>query len=113
MKEPAMSYVVQLSSFLLFLCMVALIAGCDAKPPKPKTESALEEQVKTALASQAGVDAERLEIETNAGVVRIKGQLDSNETRQRVQETAKKVPGVTWVQDQTSVAPSAPVPSAK
>lgn len=108
-----MSTLVQISSFLLFLCVVVLIAGCDAKPPKPRTEAALTEQVKTALATQAGIDAAQLEIESNAGVVRIKGQLDSNETRQRVQETAKKVPGVTWVQDQTSVAPSAPVPSAK
>ncbi len=110
-----MPTLVQISSFLLFLCMLVLIAGCEARPPKPKTESPLAEQVKTALASQAGIDADAadLEIETNAGVVRIKGQLDSVETRQLVQETAKKVPGVTWVQDQTSVAPSAPVPSAK
>lgn len=109
-----MPHILQFSSFVLFLCVVALIAGCDAKPPKPKTE-ALTEQVKTALANQAGVDADaaRLEIESNAGVVRIKGQVDSDETKQLVQETAKKVPGVTWVQDQTSVAPSAPVPSAK
>lgn len=109
-----MHYIVQFSSFVLFLCVVALIAGCDAKPPKPKTE-ALTEQVKTALASKAGLDADaaHLEIESNAGVVRIKGQVDSDETKQRVQEVAKTVPGVTWVQDQTSVAPSAPVPSAK
>lgn len=108
-----MSHFIQASSLILFLCVVALVAACDAKPPKPKTEAALTEQVKTALASQAGVDAANLEIESNAGVVRIKGQLDSDETKQKVQEVAKTVPGVTWVQDQTSVAPSAPVPSAK
>jgi osmotically-inducible protein OsmY len=66
-----------------------------------------------AVATQAGVDAERLEIESNAGVVRIKGRLDSAEDKQRVHEAAKAVPGVSWVQDQTSVAPQAPVPSAK
>ena len=108
-----MPHFIQASSLILFLCIVALVAACDAKPPKPKTEGALAEQVKTALASQAGVDAGNLEIESNAGVVRIKGQLDSDETKLKVQEVAKTVPGVTWVQDQTSVAPSAPVPSAK
>ena len=108
-----MIHFIQASSLLLFLCIIALVAGCDAKPPKPKTEAALTEQVKTALVSQAGLDADKLQIESNAGVVRIKGQLDSDETKQKVQEVAKTVPGVTWVQDQTSVAPSAPVPSAK
>jgi hypothetical protein len=110
-----MIHFIQASSLLLFLCIIALVAGCDAKPPKPKTEAALTEQVKTALVSKAGLDADaaKLQIESNAGVVRIKGQLDSDETKQKVQEIAKTVPGVTWVQDQTSVAPSAPVPSAK
>jgi hypothetical protein len=111
-----MTYLVQASSLVLFLCVVALVTACDGnKPPRPKTEAALTEQVKTALVSKAGVDADaaKLEIESNAGVVRIKGQVDSDETKLRVQEVAKTVPGVTWVQDQTSVAPSAPVPSAK
>ena len=110
-----MTHFIQASALILFLCIVALVAGCDNKPPRPKTESALTQEVKTALVAQAGVDADaaKLEIESNAGVVRIKGQVDSDETKQRVHETAKKVPGVKWVQDQTSVAPSAPVPSAK
>jgi hypothetical protein len=108
-----MSYLVQLSSIVLFVFVLALVAACD-RPPKPKTE-ALAEEVKTALATQAGVnpDAANIQVESNAGVVRLKGQLDSQETKERIQEVAKKVPGVTWVQDQTSVAPSAPVPSAK
>jgi hypothetical protein len=108
-----MTHLIQASCLILFLCIIAVVSGCDAKPPKPKTEAALTQEVKTALASQAGVDARKLEIESNAGVVRIKGQLDSDETKQKVQEVAKTVPGVTWVQDQTSVVPSAPVPSAK
>jgi hypothetical protein len=110
-----MNILIQATSILVFVCVVALVAGCDNKPPRPKTESALTEQVKTALASQAGVDpdAARLDIESNSGIVRIKGQVDSEQTKQKVQEVTKKVPGVTWVQDQISVVPSAPVPSAK
>lgn len=108
-----MNAVLQVASLLLFLFVVGLMAACENKTPRPKTEAALTEQVKMAVASQAGVDARSLEIESNAGVVRIKGRLDSDETKQRVQEAAKKVPGVQWVQDQTSVAPEAPVPSAK
>jgi hypothetical protein len=108
-----MHVLIQVSSLLLFLLVVGLMAGCENKPPRPKTEAALTEQVKTAVASQAGVDTQGLEIETNAGVVRLKGRLDSAEDKLKVQEAAKAVPGVSWVQDQTSVAPQAPVPSAK
>jgi hypothetical protein len=108
-----MHVLIQVSSLLLFLLVVGLMAGCENKPPRPKTESGLAEQVKTAVATQAGVDARQLEIESNAGVVRIKGQLHSTEDKLKVQQAAKGVPGVSWVQDQTSVAPQAPVPSAK
>jgi len=125
-----MSHFVQISSLLLFLCILVVVAGCDNKPPRPKTEASsgpsvpavevqrvaagteerqsrkdaeLTDKVKTAL----GPHAEALDIDSNAGVVRIKGQVDSDQAKQKVQETAKAVPGVRWVQDQTSVKPEA------
>ncbi len=125
-----MPVLIQVSSSLLLACAIALAAGCDNKPPRPKTEAssgassqgaeraavpakdaALAEQVKSALA-QAGPAAQQLQVESNAGVVRIRGRVDSDDTKQRIQEAAKKIPGVTWVQDQVSVAPEAPAPSA-
>jgi osmotically-inducible protein OsmY len=59
------------------------------------------------------VNAEKLEVDANGGVVRLKGTVDSDETRQKVHEAAKNVDGVKWVQNQMSVVPSAPVPSAE
>jgi osmotically-inducible protein OsmY len=96
---------------LALACLVAL-AACENKPPRPKT-AALAEQVKSALVAEAGPEAQALEVESNEGVVRIRGRVDSPDTRQRAHEAAKKVPGVKWVQNQISIAPSAPAPSAK
>lgn len=122
-----MTQLVQISALLLFVCVLVLVAACENKPPRPKTEASsgasgpavqvqrvaadeerqsrkdaeLTEKVKVAL----GPKAQNLEIDSNTGVVRIRGHVDSDQTKQQVQETAKAVPGVTWVQDQTSVKP--------
>lgn len=96
----------------LVLACSLLLAACEGKPPRPKTGS-LADQVKNALVSEAGPEAQALEVESNQGVVRLKGRVNSPDTRQRAHEAAKKVPGVKWVQNQISIAPSAPAPSAK
>lgn len=94
------------------LACALLLAACEGKAPRPKT-AALADRVKNALVSEAGPEAQALEVESNEGVVRLKGRVNSPDTRQRAHEAAKKVPGVKWVQNQISVAPSAPAPSAK
>jgi osmotically-inducible protein OsmY len=96
----------------LALACSLLLAACENKTPRPKTE-ALADQVKSALVSEAGPEAQALEVESNQGVIRIRGRVNSPDTRQRAHEAAKKVPGVKWVQNQISIAPSAPAPSAK
>ncbi|HYD55745.1 MAG TPA: BON domain-containing protein [Burkholderiales bacterium] len=125
-----MQKAIQWSSLLLFACVAVVLAGCENKTPRPKTEAStggsapvqtmkvsardasLADEVRGAIANQAGVNAEKLEVDANAGVVRLKGTVDSDDTRQKVHEAAKNVPGVKWVQNQMSVVPSAPVPSA-
>jgi osmotically-inducible protein OsmY len=89
---------------------VAVAAGCT-KPPQPKTDSALTDQVKTALAKEQGLKAMKLEIDANSGVVVLKGKVADDATKLRIEEVAKAVPGVTWVQSQLSVVP-APVQKA-
>lgn len=122
-----MTYLVRISTLALFVCVLALVAACDNKPPRPKTEasagaSAQSVEVQRVAAGEErqsrkdaeltdkvrgalGPMAQSLDIDSNAGVVRIRGQLDSDQAKQQVQETARKIPGVTWVQDQTSVKP--------
>lgn len=111
---------------------VAVAAGCT-KPPQPKTgasagssgpssssssekkiladagisasDAALTAKVKTALANEAGLKTLKLEVDANSGVVSLKGQVENDQTKQRIQELAQAVPGVSWVQNQLSVAP--------
>ena len=83
----------------------ALAAGCENRTPRPKTDAALAEQVKVALERSALPAGANIEIDSNAGIVMLKGSVDSDEAKQRIQEVAGKVQGVTWVQNQISVAP--------
>jgi osmotically-inducible protein OsmY len=124
----------------IFVCaaFLAVSAGCENKPPQPKTEAsrgassqerektagqrldqatdkakqsasdaALTAKVKTALANEAGLKTLKIDVDSNAGVVVLKGQVDSDNTKQRVHEVTKTVEGVKWVQNQLSVAPKA------
>lgn len=111
---------------------LAAAAGCS-KPPQPKTDAsvgpsspstssssekklvseerisasdaALTEKVKLALANEAGLKTLKLDVDANSGVVIVRGQVANDETKQRIQEVTQAVPGVTWVQNQVSVAP--------
>ncbi len=125
-----MPHVIQWSSLLLFLLVVALVAACENKTPRPKTEASagatsaapaearvlkagagdaeLADRVRSTLASDAAVGAVKLEVDANAGVVILKGQVEKDDTKQRIHELAQKVPGVKWVQNQISVAPPPP-----
>ena len=70
-------------------------------------DAALTAKVKTALANDAGLKTLKLDVDANSGVVSLKGRVANDETKQRIQEVTQSVPGVTWVQNQVSVAPNA------
>ena len=118
---------------LLTASLALALAGCT-KPPQPKTDAsagpssspaasffsekklvseekisasdaALTQKVKSALASDTGLKTLKLDVEANSGVVSLKGQVENDETKQRIQEVTQAVPGVTWVQNQVSVVP--------
>jgi hypothetical protein len=110
------------------LALALALPGCT-KPPQPKTDAsagasspaaektlvsaesvspgdaALTEKVRVALAQEAALKTVKLDVDANSGVVSVKGQVQNDETKQRIQEVAQAVPGVTWVQNQVSVAP--------
>jgi osmotically-inducible protein OsmY len=94
-----------LSLLLSVLLALLLLAGCENRTPRPKTDAALTEKVKVALEHEARLGSDRVEIDSNSGVVMLKGLVRDDATKQRVQEVAKKVEGVTWVQNQVAVAP--------
>src|SRR6267142_3140543 len=80
-------------------------AAAEAK--RTAGDAALTAKVKAALANEAGLKTLKIDVDANSGVVTLKGQVDSDEAKTRIQEVAQAVPGVTWVQNQVSVAPKA------
>lgn len=68
-------------------------------------DAQLTSKVINALAGDAGLQAVKIDIDSNSGVVRLKGMVNNDDTKKRVQEVAQAVPGVKWVQNQLSIAP--------
>jgi osmotically-inducible protein OsmY len=91
----------------LAVAAVLLLAGCEDRAPRPKTDASLTDQVKVALEQQADLQGARIEVDSNSGVVMLKGSVKDDALKQRIQHVAEKVKGVTWVQNQVSVTPKA------
>ena len=81
------------------------IDQATAEAKRTAGDAALTAKVKTALASEAGLKTLKIDVDANSGVVTLKGQVDNDEAKTRIQEVARAVPGVTWVQNQVSVVP--------
>jgi osmotically-inducible protein OsmY len=124
MRFATLHFPHQLALVLFLVLLVAFLAGCT-KPPQPKTQASmgssesssieraksggsdadLTAKVKNALATDAQLKAARIDVDANSGVVILKGQVESDTEKKRLQELAQAVPGVTWVQNRVSVAP--------
>lgn len=71
-------------------------------------DSALTTKVHTALASDVGLKTLKIDVDSdaNSGTVTLKGRVDSEDTKKRAEEVAKKVEGVTAVKNQLVVGAS-------
>jgi hyperosmotically inducible protein len=76
-----------------------------AEAKRTAGDAALTAKVKAALANEAGLNTLKIDVDANSGVVTLKGQVDNDAAKARLQEVAQAVPGVTWVQNQVSVVP--------
>ena len=91
---------------MILLSSMASLAACDNRTPRPKTDAALSEKVQVALEQKAGLErGAKIDVDANGGVVTLTGAVHSDAAKERIQEVAKSVEGVTWVQNQVSVAP--------
>jgi hyperosmotically inducible protein len=79
--------------------------AATAEAKRASGDAAMTAKVKAALANDVGLKTLNIDIDSNAGVVTLKGQVDSLDTKKRVQEATQSVQGVTWVQNQLSIAP--------
>ena len=79
--------------------------AATAEAKRTGGDAAMTAKVKAALANDVGLKTLNIDVDSNSGVVTLKGRVDSLDTKKRVQETAQAVQGVTWVQNQLSIAP--------
>ncbi|MEA2691554.1 MAG: hyperosmotically inducible periplasmic protein [Acidobacteriota bacterium] len=113
---------------LLTLLLIVLTAGCKAKSPAedattvaaPATASegvrvehdqvgvdladaGITAKVKAGLATDSRVSALKIDVDTKAGVVTLKGSVDAPAARQAAEEIARGTAGVKNVVDQLTV----------
>src|SRR5262245_45776003 len=66
--------------------------------------AALTGKVKSALAADVGLKTVKINVDSDdGGVVTLKGRVDSEDTKQRAEATARKVSGVNRVRNQLDV----------
>ena len=92
---------------LVLVLSMLLVAGCENRTPRPKTDAALTEKVRVALEEQAQLGSDHVDVDSNSGIVMLRGSVRDDATKQRIQSVVQKVKGVTWVQNQVSIAPNA------
>jgi hyperosmotically inducible protein len=73
-------------------------AGAEAK--RATKNAALTGKVKSALAADVGLKTVKIDVDSEGGVVTLKGNVDSLDTKRRAEATAKKVSGVTEVHNE-------------
>ena len=68
------------------------------------SDAGLTGKVKSALAADVGTKTLRgVDVDSDKGVVTLKGHVDSSDTKQRAEAVAKKVSGVKSVKNQLSI----------
>ena len=108
------------TTFALIAAMLAALPAA-AQPPDSTTaadrvteegrqkntqfakDAALTSKVHTALANDVGLKTLKINVDSDNGVVTLKGLVDSEDTKQRAEAVAKKVSGVSAVKNQLSV----------
>ncbi|HXW91499.1 MAG TPA: BON domain-containing protein [Terriglobales bacterium] len=103
-----MGYRMQL--YFTLILLVALSTGCSKRPN--------DEQIKTDIQTKVAADPDTkdsdLTVTSNQGKVELQGRVPSSTARTKLQQIAKAEPGVSDLDDETSVDPSlgAAAPSA-
>jgi len=85
--------------------------GCSSKSGKPSTEQyvddrVLEARVKAALATEEGLDAKNVKVETYRGVAQLSGFVPDQRTVDRAVTAARRVVGVRDVRSSIQLRPN-------
>ena len=89
---------------------IPIPAGPTSAGPTSLAQSELESEVTAALSRATGVDAEKMAVSADHGVVTLSGDVDGAGDRSAPQAVAHLVPGVTAVRNELAVLHAFPPP---
>ncbi len=78
---------------------VAMVGASAANAADNQADWTVTLKVKLALLNQLGTDSMRVEVDSNAGALTLKGTVEKRETRELAETVAKSVTGVSSVQN--------------
>ncbi len=90
-----------LASVMMMLALSGLIFGQSKK----QSDDTIYDMVKMRLANDPDIKGGHLQVEVKDGVVTVQGRVDKEKARTKVDKVAKKVKGVTSVNNQVRVEP--------
>ena len=85
----------------LVLCLALTLSAAEKKV----SDDAIYDQVRRVLANDSEVRGGAFDVEVKDGVVTVKGKVDRENVRKKVDKLVKKVKGVSEVNNQVRVAP--------
>ena len=97
----------------LVAAALVLCAGCSRDKTVGETvdDSAITAKVKTAFAQDPGVKAMDVKVNTHKGTVQLSGWVNTAEEKARAEEVAKKISGVTTVENKIVLKTDAAKPA--
>ena len=91
--------------FLSLLLLFSLVLTPLVAQKKPVTDDIINDQVRVKLASDSEIGGMAIDVDVHQGVVTLKGKVRTDKMRSKAEKVAKKVKGVTSVNNQLAVSP--------
>jgi len=91
--------------FLSLVLVFSLILTPLVAQKKPVTDDIINDQVRVKLASDSEIGGMAIDVDVHQGVVTLKGKVRTDKMRSKAEKVAKKVKGVTSVNNQLAVSP--------
>jgi osmotically-inducible protein OsmY len=90
---------------IVSMALAAFLLLLPAMAQKQPDDARIYDMVKMRLANDPDIKGGSLEVEVKSGVVTVRGRVDKERARGKVDRVAKKVKGVTSVVNQVKVEP--------
>ncbi len=92
-------------ALFISLFLTPLFADKD-KDKTPVSDDVIVDQVRVRIADDSEVGGQAIQVDAHNGVVVLSGKITNDKLKSRVEKLAKKVKGVTGVEDKLVVSPN-------